>query len=195
MSFFSSALQLCFLGLLSSAIASPVPYSVDDSTLFSKVAGRATAPEQVSCQCVHCKHDADRSRIPRHVLANAAFATTWLNASAPEDLAMSTTIVYTVPGTSTRLVIKVENNMIPATPMSSLILRTMNLASSHIQKAGDGHPLDQKEDPFWLDSKAGVVLGVWSSATPRLTYNQLGDTARGLWTQCTWKGSTTQLGL
>lgn len=57
----------------------------------------------------------------------------------------------------------------------------MNYAATHIEETGDG-TMEQKEDPFWIDSRLGVVFGLWSTdPRRRLKYSELGHTAKGIW--------------
>ncbi|KAL8939955.1 MAG: hypothetical protein Q9216_003061 [Gyalolechia sp. 2 TL-2023] len=111
---------------------------------------------------------------------NASSLTAWLDGFHPIKPGQ-TTIVYDVPGTSTRLLIEVWNERIPQMPMSVLLLRTINYAATHINEKGDG-TIEFREDPFWLDSKTGVIFGLWSTDPRRhLTYSELSNTARGIW--------------
>lgn len=109
---------------------------------------------------------------------NASALTAWLDSSAPvkaQDI-----IIYNVPKTTTQLIIDLWGAWLPGQTMSGLILRTMNLAATRVAAKGD-RAIDRTEDPFWLDSNAGVILGLWSTDPRRLTYSELEDTAKGLW--------------
>ena len=120
-----------------------------------------------------------RNSVPFVPFTNASSLTAWLDISQPVN--GQTIIYYTVPGTSTRLVMNVWETEIPSQAMSSVILRTMNYAATHLSTKGDG-ALESQEDPFWIDSRQGVIFGIWSTYTGKhLTYNDLKDTARGLW--------------
>lgn len=57
----------------------------------------------------------------------------------------------------------------------------MNHAATHIEAKGDGF-LERGDDPLWLDTKQGIIFGLWSTdAQRRLTYRDLESTAKGLW--------------
>ncbi|KAL8648485.1 MAG: hypothetical protein Q9210_004959 [Variospora velana] len=112
-------------------------------------------------------------------LSQASTSTRWLDVTQP--VKMHTMIIYPVPGTTTRLIIKVWEDKLPKLAMSEVISQTMNFAVSHIEAHGDGF-LEPRDDPFWLDRPDGVVFGLWSSdRTRHLTYQELGNTAKGLW--------------
>ncbi|KAL8710748.1 MAG: hypothetical protein Q9220_004766 [cf. Caloplaca sp. 1 TL-2023] len=117
--------------------------------------------------------------VPSLVVENVTAATAWIDASPSSILPQKTIIIYTVPGTSTKLIINVWDNKLYATTMSGLILRVINYSHNHIETKGDGD-LDRKEDPFWIDTKRGVVFGLWSTASKRLTYSELGHVGTGL---------------
>lgn len=120
------------------------------------------------------------SSIPIFPLANATTSTAWLDTTHP--LNGQTTIIYNVPGTKTRLIINVWPDELPEKAMSSVVLRTMSYAATHIEAKGDG-TIEPKEDPFWLDSNGGVIFGLWSTDDRRhLSYSELESVARGLWT-------------
>lgn len=110
---------------------------------------------------------------------NASSLTAWLDTVHPIKPGQ-TTIVYNVPGTPTRLIIDVKDERIPSAPMSASLLSTKHFAVTHISEKGDG-AIDPKEDPFWWDSHAGVIFGLWSTDSRRLTYSELASTAKGIW--------------
>lgn len=111
---------------------------------------------------------------------NASLLTTWLDTVHGRIKPGQTTIVYLVPDTTIRLILEVWKESISDRPMSNLLLRTMNYAATHISEKGDG-PLEGKEDPFWLDSRLGIIFGLWSTDTRHLTYKNLASVARGVW--------------
>ncbi len=123
-----------------------------------------------------------RSSIPILPFTNPSLATGWLDSSRQtSSVNGKTIIVYRVPETTIRLVIEVYNNELPKLAMSGMILRTMNHAATHIEAKGDG-VLERGEDPLWLDTKQGIIFGLWSTdAQRRLTYRDLESTAKGLW--------------
>lgn len=117
--------------------------------------------------------------IPVTPLSRASSLTHWLDVSQP--VKSETTIIFHVPGTPTRLILKVWNEELPRAAMSHAIIRTKEYAISRLFNRRDG-PLDTRDDPFWLDSGDGVIFGLWSSdPTRRLTYRELESTAKGLW--------------
>lgn len=66
--------------------------------------------------------------------------------------------------------------------MAEVIDQTLKFAVSHIKAHGGGF-LEPRDDPFRLDPGKGVVFGL-RSLDPyrrRLTYQELGYTAKGLW--------------
>lgn len=117
---------------------------------------------------------------------NVSSLTAWLD-TIRGPIKPGTTIIYIVPETTTRLVIEVGKDTILPLPMSGLLLRIMNYAATHISK-GEG-TLEAKEDPFWLDTRAGVIFGLWSTdVRRRLTYRDLASTARGIWSSMYLEG-------
>ncbi|KAL8700961.1 MAG: hypothetical protein Q9224_000724 [Gallowayella concinna] len=122
--------------------------------------------------------------LPVSIQRNPAVANAWLEASKPDNLS-STTIIYPVPGTSTRLHIAVRDKFpLPQVHMGAVILRTTNFIERHLAS----HPEDRKSvldgahDPMWFESEpGGVILGIWSTAPKRLTYGEVGNVALGLW--------------
>ncbi|KAL8947687.1 MAG: hypothetical protein Q9222_006055 [Ikaeria aurantiellina] len=160
-----SGLLIYFSCLLSAANSSPVKHELVEESAVAAVSQRAVPLEQVL--------------IPSLLVENATAATAWLDGSRAIHLSDKTIIIYTVPGTTTRLMINVWGNDLPATTMSGLILRVVNYSHNHIEAKGDG-PLEPKEDPFWIDTKRGVIFGLWSIPTKHLTYSELGNVATGL---------------
>ncbi|KAL9010680.1 MAG: hypothetical protein Q9173_004410 [Seirophora scorigena] len=151
-----------FATLSSFVLASPLPFVND---------GSAVTPAASA--------NPGYRNIPVIPLSRASSATRWLDVSQP--VKMETTIIFHVPGTTTRLIIKMWNEGLPQVAMSTAIIWTREYAASHLYTRGDG-PLERRDDPFWLDSRGGVIFGLWSSDPPRqLTYRELESTARGLW--------------
>ncbi|KAL8661523.1 MAG: hypothetical protein Q9202_005532 [Teloschistes flavicans] len=120
-------------------------------------------------------------RVPSLVLANTSLATAWLETTQPVSLATKTThIIYSVPGTPTKLIIRVYDQELPQQAMAAILLRVMNYAARRIEEKGDVALL-KREDPFWIDSKQGTVFGIWSLRGATLKYSELESTARGIW--------------
>ncbi|KAL8750808.1 MAG: hypothetical protein Q9184_006288 [Pyrenodesmia sp. 2 TL-2023] len=124
-----------------------------------------------------------RNSIPILPSTDPSLSTAWLDSTRRTTSANGRTVViYHVPGTTTRLIIDVWGDELPELAMSGVILRTMNYAATHIKEKGDG-ALEPGDDPLWLDTKAGVIFGLWSTDAQRhLTYRDLQNTAKGLWT-------------
>ncbi|KAL8961521.1 MAG: hypothetical protein Q9193_001930 [Seirophora villosa] len=149
--------------LSSFVLASPLPFANDGLAMTS--AASANPAYQ---------------NIPITPLSGASSSTHWLDVSQP--VKMETTIVFHVPGTPTRLILNVWNEELPRAAMSHAIIRTKEYALSRLFHRRDAPPLDLRDDPFWLDSRNGVVFGLWSvDPTRRLTYRELESTAKGLW--------------
>ncbi|KAL8769080.1 MAG: hypothetical protein Q9209_004866 [Squamulea sp. 1 TL-2023] len=121
--------------------------------------------------------------LPEVVEQNANSATVLLDHSKPDDLS-STYIVYNVPGTSTRLIISVLDQTLLQVHMGGVILKAINYVDRRIRS----HPedrnssLDRQDDPFWRESDPpGTIFGAWSINSKRLTYEELGRIAFGVW--------------
>lgn len=174
-------IYVLLLVLTSSIRASPVLAPGDDDSLIPAIFERAWVQEQDVPSARNQYYQADRSRVPSLVLTNTSLTTARLEMSQPVGLAVKTThIVYTVPGTSTKLVIRVYDKELPEPAMADLLLRVMNYATRRIEQKGD-RVLLKSEDPFWIDSRAGVVFGAWSMRGATLKYSELVSTARGIW--------------
>ncbi|KAI4088472.1 MAG: hypothetical protein LQ344_006053 [Seirophora lacunosa] len=158
----SFLIAFLFATLSSFVLASPLPFANDGLAMTPAASANPAYP--------------NISIIP---LSRASSSTHWLDVTQP--LMTETTIIFHVPGTPTRLILKVWNEELPRAAMSHAIIRTKEYAVSRLFNHRDG-PLDARDDPFWLDSGNGVIFGLWSSdPTRRLTYRELESTATGLW--------------
>lgn len=167
--------------LISPTCASPVFAPDDDGLLAPAIIERVMVQEQAAPSTRTLHIQADRRRVPSLVLANTSLATAWLEMSQPVGLASKTThIIYSVPGTPTKLIIRVYDMELPERAMGDMLLRVMNYAARRIEQRGDSVLL-KREDPYWIDLGAGVVFGAWSLRGATLKYSELASTARGIW--------------
>ncbi|CAO1605352.1 hypothetical protein XANCAGTX0491_008872 [Xanthoria calcicola] len=166
MGFSISAILLYILGIAIFVVSFPVSLQPGDISMLLDTSERAPP-----------------FTLPWILQQNAASASAWLDRSKPDNLS-ATYIVYNVPGTQTRLIISVWDQTLPPVHMQSVIFKAIQYTERHMRSHPEdqGSVLDRKDDPFWMESDpGGIILGVWSTASKRLTYGELESVVKGIW--------------